>query len=189
MSTRITAERALRALIAFLTVSAIYLYAFPQANVFYAVVVLLHAMAGLAATLWLASFLWRQLRAGTTLSSIGWVLLTVGGILGIALIRLGTSREHWNWLYAHLTLSFLGVAFMFANLARERGWFRGSAFVQVGLPLLLVAIAFPVGKYVREGLWNARSANRIENPKLAPASMDGEGDGPHGAFFPSSAQV
>jgi Flp pilus assembly protein TadD len=189
MSTRIPAERALRALIAFLTISAIYLYAFPQANVFYAVVVLLHAMAGAVATIFLGLFLWRQLREGPVLSSVGWILLTFGGVIGIALIRLGTSRDHWNWLYAHLTLSFLGVAFMLANLARQRGWFRGSAFAQMGVPLLLVAIAFPVGKYVREGLWTNRSANRIENPRIAPASMDGEGDGPHGAFFPSSAQV
>src|SRR5262245_46861227 len=105
MSTRVPAGRALRALIAFLTVSAIYLYAFPQANVFYAVIVLLHAMAGTLAMIWLVVFLWRQLRDGPVLSSIGWILLTLGGVLGIALIRLGTSREHWNWLYAHLTLS------------------------------------------------------------------------------------
>jgi hypothetical protein len=104
MSSPTLAERALRALIAFLTISAIYLYAFPQANVFYAVVVLLHALAGVAATIWLVLFLWRQLRDGSHLSSIAWVLLTLGGVLGVAIIRLGTSREHWNWLYGHLAL-------------------------------------------------------------------------------------
>ena len=38
--------RALPGLLIFLSVSAAYLYAFPQPNVFYAVVVLLHAVAG-----------------------------------------------------------------------------------------------------------------------------------------------
>ena len=29
----------------------------------------------------------------------------------------------------------------------------------------------------------------IKNPPLPPPTMDGEGDGPQGPFFPSSAQV
>ena len=37
----------------------------------------------------------------------------------------------------------------------------------------------------------SRWANRarIENPDMPPVDMDGEGDGPEGRFFPSSAQV
>ena len=45
--------RVLSLLIGFLVVSAIYLYAFPQANVFYAGVVLLHAVAGVVASVFL----------------------------------------------------------------------------------------------------------------------------------------
>src|SRR5206468_4218729 len=33
------------------------------------------------------------------------------------------------------------------------------------------------------------SSARIQNPTDAPATMNDEGDGPHGDFFPSSAQV
>ena len=40
--------------------------------------------------------------------------------------------------------------------------------------------------YVRES-WQTR--NRIQNPTMPPDNMNGEGDGPEGAFFPSSAQV
>ena len=43
-------SRVLPALLAFLAFSAAYLYTFPQPNVFYAVVVLLHALAGLFAS-------------------------------------------------------------------------------------------------------------------------------------------
>ncbi len=51
--------RVLSLLIAFLVVSAIYLYAFPQANVLYAGVVLLHAAAGVVASVWLLLWLVR----------------------------------------------------------------------------------------------------------------------------------
>ena len=41
----IFSQRALTRLIVFLTISAAYLYTFPQTNIFYAAVVLLHALA------------------------------------------------------------------------------------------------------------------------------------------------
>ena len=59
-STRSSVNRALPLLIGFLVVSAIYLYAFPQANVFYAGVVLLHAVAGVVASVWLLLWLIRS---------------------------------------------------------------------------------------------------------------------------------
>ena len=45
-------------MLVFLFVSAIYLYAFPQANVLYAIVVLLHAVVGLIASVYLLVFFW-----------------------------------------------------------------------------------------------------------------------------------
>ena len=53
----LTQGRALTWLLAFLTVSAAYLYAFPQPNVFYAGVVLLHALAGVVTAFLLLLFL------------------------------------------------------------------------------------------------------------------------------------
>ena len=53
--------RGLSLLIGFLAVPAIYLYAYPQANIFYAGVVLLHAVAGIVATVWLLIWLARIL--------------------------------------------------------------------------------------------------------------------------------
>ncbi|MGH9792796.1 MAG: multiheme c-type cytochrome, partial [Candidatus Acidiferrales bacterium] len=41
--------------------------------------------------------------------------------------------------------------------------------------------------WVRVPMW--QQAHRITNPELAPVSMEGEGDGPNGPFFPSSAQT
>jgi len=52
--------------------------------------------------------------------------------------------------------------------------------------LLTAGIAAGTWWY-REVAWN--NANRIANPRMPAASMDGEGDGPQGKFFPSSAQT
>ena len=54
--------------------------------------------------------------------------------------------------------------------------------------LLVVAAAIFLGaRWVRTVPWER--SHRIENPAIAPASMDSEGDGPSGPFFPSSAQT
>src|SRR5258708_16627223 len=65
--TRSSVNRALSQLIGFLVVSAIYLYAFPQANVFYAGVVLLHAVTGVVASVLLLFWLARSWRRGEPL--------------------------------------------------------------------------------------------------------------------------
>src|SRR5260370_550241 len=87
--------RILPGLLIFLALSAAYLYAFPQANIFYAGIVLAHALAAMA-----------------------------------------------------------GVGYG--------------------------------GQYIRES-W--QTGSRIQNPTMPPDTMNGEGDGPEGSFFPSSAQV
>ena len=52
----------------------------------------------------------------------------------------------------------------------------------------VAAAALAAGAWwLRTVPWRAR--HRIENPAIAPASMDTEGDGPSGPFFPSSAQT
>src|SRR5271170_1079251 len=111
------APRAFFGLIAFLCISAAYLYTFPQPNVFYAVVVLLHATGGVVATLLLAVFLLRLLREGGIVSRLGWVLLGGGAIAGLILIKTGTPRVEWNLLYVHIFLSLAGMGMVFADWA------------------------------------------------------------------------
>src|SRR5258706_7355208 len=50
---------------------------------------------------------------------------------------------------------------------------------------MLMGIIGYGARHVRES-WQTR--NRIENPTMPPDTMNGEGDGPDGAIFPSSAQ-
>ena len=190
MAESVATPRVFAGLLVFLAVSAAYLYTFPQPNVFYAGVVLLHALAGLVATAWLALLLTGLLRNGTIVSRLGWVLVAGGATLGLVLIRIGTARSEWNWLYLHIALSLAGIGLLLAESAGRRGWLSAGATGIAARVLISLPVLAGLGlgaRYVRESGWLSRA--RIENPSLPPTTMNNEGDGPQGAFFPSSAQV
>jgi tetratricopeptide (TPR) repeat protein len=180
-------------LVAFLAISAAYLYTFPQANVPYAGVVLLHAVAGTIATILLLPSLVRLLRSGTLASRAGWLLVAAGAVVGLILIKTGTPRSEWNKLYIHIVISVAGIGLLVAgwlnNRAKEQlgnGPSFGAGLLRVATCLVALAGIGYGARYVRDG-WQSR--NRIQNPTMPPDNMNGEGDGPQGAFFPSSAQV
>jgi len=181
--------RALSWLLPFLVVSAAYLYTFPQPNIFYAGVVLLHALAGLAAAILLIPWLLRVLRDDSFFARAGWLLVAAGAVIGLILIKTGTPRTEWKWLYLHILISLAGVGFLIAGRLGRRGWLGpGAATAVLRVAICLVALA-GIGygaRYIREG-WQTRG--RIQNPTMPPDNMNGEGDGPQGPFFPSSAQV
>jgi tetratricopeptide (TPR) repeat protein len=181
-------NRVLSLLIGFLFVSAIYLYTFPQANVLYAGVVLLHALAGIALSVWLLWWILRSWRRSDFLVRAGMVLLFLGAIPGLVLLYTGALRTEWNLVYVHLVVSFAGAGLIIAaRLGGGRGWLHSHAVLRVVIVLAVLAALAPVARYLREARWQQHA--RIENPTLPPLTMDGEGDGPNGPFFPSSAQV
>src|SRR5690348_12768885 len=92
-------RRTLSWLVPFLVISAAYLYTFPQPNLLYAVVVLLHALGGVLAAILLIPVFFRLMRTGSLSSRAGWVLIGVGAVLGLILIKTGTPRTEWNKLY------------------------------------------------------------------------------------------
>jgi tetratricopeptide (TPR) repeat protein len=187
---RILGQKILFVLVAFLTASAIYLYAFPQMNVFYAGVVLAHLVCGAIAALLLMPYLARLLREGTWLSLCGWLLFLVGSGLGFWLAHTGTLRSEWKWLYAHMIVCGAALAFLIAEFGGRRGWLGSTPLARcLRLAVFLVVVAgLGTGmKYLRETRWANHA--RIENPAMSPETMDQEGDGPQGPFFPSSAQV
>ena len=180
-------------LVVFLAISAAYLYTVPQANVLYACIVLFHAVGGVLATILLLPYLVRFLRRGSFATRAGWLLIAVGAVAGLILIKTGTPRGEWNKLYVHIVISVAGVGLLIA------GWLNNRAEEQFGnrpslgasgfrvLLCLIVLAGFGYGaRYVRES-W--QTSNRIQNPAMPPDNMNGEGDGPQGSFFPSSAQV
>ena len=180
-------------LVVFLAISAAYLYTLPQANVLYAGIVLLHAVGGALATILLLPYLVSFLRRGSIATRAGWLLIAIGAVVGVILIKTGTPRSEWNKLYVHIVISAAGVGLLIA------GWLNTRAEEQFGnrpsvgasgfrvLLCLIVLAGFGYGaRYVRES-W--QTSNRIQNPAMPPDNMNGEGDGPQGSFFPSSAQV
>ena len=182
--------KVLFSLLLFLAVSAIYLYGFPQTNVEYAIVVLLHAVVGVVATVWVIASLRRLLREGSWLFATGWLLFLGGAGIGLWLIHTGTLRSEWGRLYGHIVVSAIALGFLVAEALGRRG-ILGSAAVssiaRIGICLLIVAgLGFAL-RYTRESRWANHA--RIENPTMPPPTMDQEGDGTRGMFFPSSAQV
>jgi Flp pilus assembly protein TadD len=179
----------------FLVLSAAYLYTFPTPTVFYAGVVLLHALGGVLAAILLVPALSRLLRSGALASRGGWLLIAAGAVSGLILIKTGTPRAEWNKLYFHIVVSLVGVGLLIAGWWADRGPRasdhqsaprKGMAFVRIAICLALVAGIGYGARYIRQS-WRARG--RIGNPAMPPDSMNGEGDGPSGPFFPSSAQV
>jgi tetratricopeptide (TPR) repeat protein len=176
----------------FLTLTAVYLYGYPSATITYGVVDLFHVAAGVVLTLLLLASLLPLLRNENNVARLGWVLLGAGALLGIVLIKIGTPLRLKSWLFAHIALCVLGTLLVAASWLNSKGWLgqtilsRGLSFA--ALALLTAAIAAGTW-WTREAGWNNSKANRIANPLMPPDSMDREGDGAQGKFFPSSAQT
>jgi len=144
-------NRALPLLIGFLAVSAIYLYAFPQANVFYAGVVLFHAIAGVVASVLLLFWLIRSLflRQREPLVRVGMIFLFLGAIPGLALIYTGALRTEWTLVYIHIGVSFLGAGLIAAAALGAKEWRPRHAVLRIAAVLAVLAVLAPVARYLR----------------------------------------
>ncbi|MGH9604028.1 MAG: tetratricopeptide repeat protein [Terriglobales bacterium] len=177
-------------LVGSLVVTGAWLYALPSTSLVYLGVVLVHVLTGAALAALLIWKLASLLREGTPGSRLGWVLTALGGVLGLALIYTGTSRPYFPLMYAHIGLSAGGVVCFIAGWAGQRGWFSGlpaTGAIRWAAVAVVVALVSWAAHSARLNLW--QSAYRIQNPASPPETMDGEGDGPNGFFFPSSAQT
>src|SRR5689334_8731844 len=187
-----SSKRWLTRFLIFLALSAAYLYGFPSATITYAILDLLHVAIGILVFVLLLVFLVPLLWSETIISRMGWVLLAAGTLLGIALIKIGTPHYLWNWLYAHIVLCVAGVLLLLADWLRSKGWLGQTFRSQASrfASLVLATFAISAGLWLaREVGWRDARANRIINPLMPPDSMDREGDGSSGKFFPSSAQT
>jgi len=187
---KIGLQRWLWRCLVFLAASAVYLYGFPAATLSYEALVLLHVLVGVVFSALLVLALAQRLKGGPALAKLGWVLLATGAALGLILIRIGTPNRLKGWLYAHIALSVAGAVLLFATRIARRGWLCSTIWQRIAV----VAGAALVTASLAWALWWGRTVawqqgHRIHNPQMPPSSMDGEGDGPQGKFFPSSAQT
>src|ERR1700688_1115476 len=132
--------RALSWLLPFLVISAVYLYTFPQPNIFYAGVVLLHALGGVVVTILLIPLLFRRLSNKSFVARAGWCLVAAGAALGLVLIKTGTPRTELKWLYLHIVISLVGVGLLIADKLGQRAGFASSAIAAVLRTAICLAV-------------------------------------------------
>ncbi|MFY9529563.1 MAG: tetratricopeptide repeat protein [Candidatus Acidiferrales bacterium] len=183
-------KRPLSVLLISLVLTAAYLFAWPSPNVFYFVIVVVHLVLGIAFVPLILLSISRIFRGSSWTCKIGWGLLFAGAALGIALLFTGTRRSEWPLLYAHIVACVAGAAFLASDWAGNRGWLASGtapAVARLAIFLLGAAGLTAAASWLRTVPWH--DAHRITNPRIAPPSMDAEGDGPGGPFFPSSAQT
>ena len=120
------------AVLFFLVFSAVYLYAFPQANLVYPAVVLAHAGLGLIATVGVLWKISQAVRRNDWSTTVGWLVLAIGGVVGVLLTYKGTSRPEFRLLHIHILASLAGVVLLLAFWLQSRkkasGYDRRKAF-------------------------------------------------------------
>ena len=136
--------------IAALTVSAIYLYAWPAANLFYAAAVLFHVGLGVAFCV-AGLFLLRDALRGPALVKLGlWFLLPDRS--SVSHLSIPARRtSHWNLMYAHIVVSAIAVVLLAAwffsrRQVPARNLWESTAGV------LAVAVIVSVGAVLRARL-------------------------------------
>ena len=173
-----------------LAASAVVLYAWPAPTIFYEGILLAHLLLGVVLLILGLPGLLRLVREGAIAERIGWVLVLAGGVLGATIIYTGARHQQWPLIYSHVAISAFACAILLFVAVGRRGWLAfGAAKSAFRFALCVIFVAG-----VAAGCWWVRTvpwqkAYVIRNPEMAPDSMDQEGDGPKGPFFPSSGQT
>ncbi|MCC6341687.1 MAG: tetratricopeptide repeat protein [Bryobacterales bacterium] len=149
-----------------LLLNVAYVAAFPSATIFYVANVLLHLVLGVA----FIAVLWRS-RAAT-------LRFSGAALTGLYLMVRGATIDQRWWLYAHALLGFAAMLWLWFAL-RKQAPHRGRA-----IPLCLVILALAAGSR-----FTPRRDPGPVNTGAAPVTMEGEGEGPGGHFWPSSART
>jgi tetratricopeptide (TPR) repeat protein len=186
---------ALFAAFAFLLINGNYLLLFGSPSIFYLGNVGAHLVVGVAASL---VFLGAGARVflvpapRRALGILAWGSSLAAAITGAVPMWTGGTRPYHWLLSVHQGASWSAVLFVGiwvlvrgSDPGATPAWRRTRNAMALLLPLGLLlpgAARLLLPDYVPE-----RYA--IVNPASPPASMDGEGDGPQGPFFPSAAQT
>jgi Tfp pilus assembly protein PilF len=177
-----------------LLLNSAYLWAFADPTLWYFAHVALHPLLGLMLAVggaWLVlARRWRVNRLGVP----GLAALAGSGVglaLGVAVLIVGATTRHRLLVDAHVAMSAFGAALLvviFWRAAPSLVSPRRAWFLRFSLAMGLVAAsAAAIAAGGRDGRW--RAAYHMANPTTPPATMDGEGAGPAGPFFPSSANT
>ena len=186
-------KRALIFLTSFLAITAVYLFAWPVGErLVLRARLSLHLLAGIAFLVVLI-FTLRPILAGGArqLSRLGWLLLALGGILGAVVdLYRHAARGMATAVRAHRRLR-RGMCVSCFRLGLQtrlpREWLCLQAYFGAHCAWLAAALIAAGRGGCARFLGRNRTGFKIRT--IAPATMDSEGDGPQGPFFPSSAQT
>jgi cytochrome c-type biogenesis protein CcmH/NrfG len=177
-------------LLAALVLTAVYEYGWPAPSLSYEGAVLVHLISGVLLILLLLPVLPKLFRNRSLGARLGWALLLAGGAFGGTLIYTGDSVNHMGLFYTHIGLCVVAVWLLLSDWLGRRGWLTGTQ----GRAATRFAMIALVAAGIAYGAWWERTvpwqeAAEIKNPPMAPASMNQEGGGANGPFFPSSATI
>lgn len=150
-----------------------------------------HFGLGLLLTVLFLIYLRREWARWSTIGRWSAAILLLSGGLGVFLLLFGASRP-WmgfgapiRWVGpAHAILGTLGVVLLLGWLVgRIPRWSLAMRVAAVGM---IMAISLPIA-YQLAGRAERTARAKIVNPLTPPLAMEGEGQGPSGPFFPSSA--
>ena len=166
-----------------------YLAAFASPTIFYFASVIFHMLAGIALAIVFVRRLYRT-RPGPFVLICSTVL-AVGVGFGLLIMIVGAAGR-WRWLLpAHIALSVAGTAPLLvagAISVLRRAATRERAIVGAACAMaIIVAVAAPLARTTSAE--RTRTTHTIRNPSIVPVSMNDEGRGPNGPFFPSSADT
>ena len=165
-------------------VSAGWIWAFPEASVFFVGTVLLHVVLGVV--LVVAAF--RHWRSGWMAllrrdAKFALAALAASALFGLVLGYVGATRPNLWIVQVHGAAGFLGVALLTWWAVRHvrafAPWIGGAG---------VLALCLPVYVALRSH-WFPTPQDRIVNPLEAPESMEYEGGGVGSPFFPSASQT
>ena len=165
------------------------LWAFDTPTVAYVATALLHVGLGLVWTVLLAYLLVRERRnvsAGLWWPAVlAWTASTIAASL---LIVRGALTSQRPVLVAHVLAALAGSILLLAATRRFTAGRRSRRAWTAAL-LLLVAGSSAATAYRWYDRRRVAAEEVIVNPARPPVSMDGEGEGPRGPFFPSSSRT
>jgi len=158
-----------------MALNSAYLASFADPTLAYVFNVLFHVGLGF---LFIALLVWFHASAGR------WgalALAVLAGGLGFYLAVFAATRDHRWALWSHIVASVLLLLLLAFTLARKQ--LAGRNYGAVLAACLILPFGMAAYHRVRPN-----PADQIRNPP-PPTNMDGEGDGPGGPFFPSSAST
>jgi tetratricopeptide (TPR) repeat protein len=176
-----------------LLANSAYLWGFPTPTIFYMGNVLVHIILGLVlvvagvAAVWRSAVLRDHLRFSNASPAVA--MLLVAAVTGIYLTVFGAASAQRPVLYAHIAFSMGGVLALVPYLQQQMrsraGWLVPG---RIAVAALLCTVVVPLLAFTYRAAF-PNPTHRIVNPNVVATSMDEEGDGPNGRFWPSSAKT